>query len=279
MSTDVILGLASGYPEGVYHRFLGSLRDGGYGGRVVLFMDGEPGRTVADTCGRYGAEVVSFEGVPYQLLCYRFLLYGAWISQNAARTLGRVLLTDVNDVVFQGDVFAYPMPVDADIYYFAEHFKIGRCRNNSAWIRHYCGPETLANLIDKPIICAGTTFGTADAIAAYIRAINSRITECLRSGKSIGCGEQGLHNHLAYGGCPEGFRTAVLDNEDGPIYTVGSLFIYMNRIAEVLSFSRDGRITRLDGEAPPLVHQINRMNKEQLDKLCGPHGWSTEGLL
>lgn len=172
----------------------------------------------------------------------RFFRYQQFLAQCGS-LYKDVLITDVRDVVFQGDPFA--MDRDRSVSFAAEDRLIGECPINTDWLRSAYSGEVADRLADRPISCSGTTIGRFDDIATYIDLMcaEASSTRC----PTVGGIDQGFHNYICYEIKPD---FAALDESDHIINTVG----YTS--AERLSVE-DGRVL-VDGRFAPVVHQWDR---------------------
>ena len=159
----------------------------------------------------------------------------------------RVMLTDVKDVFFQRDPFAFD-DGGAALCVFEEDrsLRIADCPLNATWLVRAFGEVALGHLADRPILCSGTTSGRIEGIAAYCDAM----VETLRGrGVTWIGGDQGVHNFLVYTGR---FGTArAFLNEDGPVLTLAAR-------REVLKRNPSGFLVNRAGEVPNVLHQYDR---------------------
>jgi len=166
---------------------------------------------------------------------------------------GKVLLSDVRDVVLQGDPFAESFA--GDVLFAAEDKKIEDCRINSAWISQAYGQDVLRVLRSRTVTCAGTVLGSYIGILRYLDLMCAELKSHPKQET-----DQGIHNFIAWGLSPIGMA---VDLSNGVVATLDQID------AERVTFE-DGMV-RLDGHAPPIVHQWDRQ-----DHLRGPllRAWS-----
>ena len=251
----LVLGLAAGYHEGDVRPFLASLGAGGFAGRCVLFVS----RTTRGTSRmeEWGAEVRPFtrQGnaahLPYN--AYRYFLYLDFLRREGP--FERILLTDVRDVLFQGDPFAYPWAETVNATLEDRRMTIGACPYVTRWITGHLGDAAWKAIRDRPISCSGTTVAGHAAMVDYLERLTSLMLP-FEPGRSMMAGyDQGIHNHLLHTG--KLFDARFSDN-GGPILT--------------LAYAKDdpivdagGVILNDRGERPVIVHQYDR--KPALHKL------------
>lgn len=124
----------------------------------------------------------------------RFYVYDAWLKGFNQSAVGfhlrRILLTDVRDVFFQGDVFE-PMTAPG-IHVFDEGILLRDEPNyNHGWIRdcQLGGDNVLVRLFDRPIYNGGIIGATnMDLMLAFLKD--------MFKGLDVGCNDQGWLNVL-----------------------------------------------------------------------------------
>lgn len=132
----------------------------------------------------------------------RYELYWAWSLQYDKHNW--LMLIDSRDTYFQTNPFEnLPRATDMNkenglLYFFEENSVSTKIRDssfNSRWLKVAYGVANVESLMDKPIICSGSTMGEQVAIEAYLRAMVAQYdsTQC----KLKGC-DQGFHNYLYY---------------------------------------------------------------------------------
>lgn len=198
----------------------------------------------------HGATVVPFtRGEPFTHLPYnalRFFLYLEWLRHNGG-AYRRVLLTDVRDVVFQHDPFAYDWPPGLSVFHEDLSMTIGQCPHMERWIKGHLGGAVFTALRDEHIVCSGTTVGDCSAIISYLEALTARL-EPFAPGERMAGYDQGVHNLLIHGNFLE--MVTCFDNS-GPVLTLG----YKRGGAPL---NGRGEILAENGAAAFLVHQYDR---------------------
>ena len=118
-----------------------------------------------------------------------------------------VFLSDGRDVVFQRDPFPEvhsrwltPPPARPTVIVVQEPMaiRLGDEDWNRGFVHHclYVDGEALVNA--GWVLCAGTTFGDAAGISAYLAALNPLLGECVNPKEAGPGADQGLHNVLAH---------------------------------------------------------------------------------
>eukprot|EP00607_Mallomonas_marina_P010783 CAMPEP_0182422184 /NCGR_PEP_ID=MMETSP1167-20130531/7784_1 /TAXON_ID=2988 /ORGANISM="Mallomonas Sp, Strain CCMP3275" /LENGTH=424 /DNA_ID=CAMNT_0024599995 /DNA_START=277 /DNA_END=1548 /DNA_ORIENTATION=- len=225
---DAIFALACKYPKQFYQRFVGSVREAGYTGDVVLAVSPpsqmKPGvkeylqetRVVA-----YGFEVDcegpdncklkdEFLGYPdprpYRTFAnIRYALYEYWLTYYTDRSY--ILILDFRDTFFQRDPFEHLGPVHKrsvvyDLQVFAENWKVkklGKCVYNSLWLGRCFGRDQLEPLKENAVICSGSTMGSLPGIYHYVRTMLTAMDRVKCWLKNIES-DQGYQNYLFYNG-------------------------------------------------------------------------------
>ena len=153
-----------------------------------------------------------------------------------------VLLSDLRDVVFQGDPFSTTVR-PLELYLEDPVALIGEDDFNSGWIRDLYGAEALARMDGARISCSGTVVGQRQPLLRYLHHMDKAI-----SSRRIAMGphDQGVHNYLIHQGTfPE---ASLLANGEGRVLTMGRMA--SPELAEGLVL--------FDGEPVPVLHQYDR---------------------
>ena len=217
----LIMGLAAGYHFGDVSPFILSLRETAFAGRCVLFAS--PTTRDVDRMRELGVEVVSFERsgplghLPYNAL--RFCLYRDFLARGPAR-YGRILLTDVRDVLFQADPFSTSWPAGINVTLEDRRMTIGQCPYMRHWMSGHLGEAAWRRVAHLPISCSGTTVADHDAMVAYLDAMLPHLTAYTPAPRMAGY-DQGVHNHLLHSGELEARAPVTTHDNTGPILTLG----------------------------------------------------------
>ncbi|MGE5503234.1 MAG: hypothetical protein ACM31L_02315 [Actinomycetota bacterium] len=248
MGETLVLGTAFGYGAQHVRIFVESLRRH-YDGDVQLVVT-----------SRGPADLLDY--LPTRRVVPRFFDTALWmvthiqvgryvryyeILRESPKRYDRVLLTDVTDVMFQGDPF-HGAP-DGDLLFFMEDPRttIGASKPNATWIQQVFGDETLGQLADKPISCSGTTMGSHDAVLHYIELLLKYAKpDLMASLKGWKGHDQGIHNYLLHTGAVP----ARMVENGTHIHTLGLMPDADIRIGT------DG-ILGPHGRPCPIVHQWN----------------------
>jgi hypothetical protein len=185
----------------------------------------------------------------HHVACSRYFFYLSFLSRHA-RDYDRVLLTDVRDVIFQGDPFA--QPAAAPLEFFLEHrtARISADYGNSAWVRNTCGEAAFAQIADRRISCSGVTYGTTDGMLAYLARMTDLLTAATDRIAGFDGHDQGAHNWLVWS---QALPEAVLhENNHGPVLTMHGAQLEEFHVNDRDQFVGD------DGAVIPVLHQYDR---------------------
>ena len=244
---NLILGLAAGYHLGDVGPFLRSLSLTGCESRCVLFVS-DTTRDL-DRMAALGAEIVpsvrtaALDNVPYNAL--RYFLYRGMLRRED--DFDRVLLTDVRDVVFQTDPFAFSWPDGVNVVLEDPSVALGECPHNSRWTLGHLGATAFDVLRDKTISCSGTVMADKAGAMAYLRAMTERLLPP-PDGERMAGYDQGVHNLLVHTGKLPG---VVFHDNDGPVLTLG-------QTDGEPALDEDGFVINRLGRRPHIVHQYDR---------------------
>lgn len=173
----------------------------------------------------------------------------------------RILFSDL-DVIFQRNPFSMPMQNNVELLMFAEWrgYKIGQCGVHVNWFNGCMntskGPYVTREqyLSYEPLnrICAGSTYGTADAMSIYLDLMSTELLE-----SNFECNDQALHIHNFYSGKLQQALTAnltrdatvkLMEEGESLVGTVGTTpYVRYNEWGEMLNSL---------GEVLAAVHQF-----------------------
>jgi len=177
--------------------------------------------------------------------CARHFFYQSYLRECGA-AYSHVLLTDVRDVLFQADPFAFDLPEGLGVFLADRSKTIGTCNHNTNSMLRGFGPQALQQLRDKPIACAGTTLGTTSAIREHL----TKVTRLLCAKKQRDTIDQSVHNFVINQEPPAHLR--VYENFSGPILTMA----YIDP-ANIRLDARD-RVINAAGHVINTLHQYDR---------------------
>lgn len=179
----------------------------------------------------------------------RFLAYrDFWVAHREAYQ--NVLITDVRDVLFQGDPFA---SFKGGLLVFEEDggFPLGDEKMfNAPWIEDLFGLEALAEMGHFPILCSGTTMGDSESLIRYLTGFELLLCRA----QTIGAGgsDQGVHNYLCRHIMQPWFQVA--KNGEGPVLSM----VPTLRRGIDFEIADNGVLLNSNGSLVPVLHQYDR---------------------
>jgi hypothetical protein len=186
-----------------------------------------------------------WETLEYQLEGLQALRYRLYLDiLERAADVDEVMLTDVRDVIFQGDPFAEPI-AGLELFLEDDSVRIGYDHFNTRWIRELYGRGVVEQMSGRVVSCSGTVFGSRTAMLGYLAEMATSIG---RHRRPMGSRDQAVHNALLYRGRLD--SAAVFRNGRGRVLTLGGI--------TKLRTNTEGFLVNEDGRVPPVVHQWDR---------------------
>jgi hypothetical protein len=196
--SNLVLGAAWNLTIDDVFVFVESLRRY-YQGEAALLISGQRAEEITKYLRSRSVTPIFFD-CPHWMVMHiqlaRFVRYEE-LLRGADKIFNRVLLTDVSDVVFQGDPFAKLPEGELLCFLEAPGRTIGQCEANSRWLADIYGAQVVQQLKDYEISCSGTTIGSHAAILKYIHLLlrEARPGVLLPLRRFRGH-DQGIHNYL-----------------------------------------------------------------------------------
>lgn len=251
MPRNLVLALCTHYKFDQIRPFVASLRNESPTAHLHLFVDhvAQPFLEIAraagitvDNAGPYLELARYFTLEPF---IARLFMYKSFLDRFAD-DFERTLITDLRDVIFQGDPFVPTLP--ASVVCAAEDKTIGACQINTNWITTVFGPAMLDELSGRVIACAGTTLGTSAKMRDYLDLMCRSVAALVANGhRDWPGGDQPIHNVLLWKHQPP-FMTLDVNNQ---------FFATLGHTPANEISVRQGRIFVRDRMAP-IVHQYDR---------------------
>ena len=251
---NIILGVYNGYkslktPKGGIYYFLKSLRKHNPTCKVVIVCEKQ---NLFDELIEFSKEmdfeIYSDFETKYWMMYYRFEIYNKYLTESNEK-YKKVLLSDMNDVIFQEDPFS--IDFSEDLYCALEGSIISDMDNHSSMLnRRMIGecshlPENNNDIYNNAyVICAGTILGNYDGILKYLEYyINVQRQKMVN--------DQGLlnvyvHNCLSSKKCLE--------------YKYSKILTLDRIVFETLNIDENKNIINNNGEKYSIIHQIDRCN-------------------
>lgn len=253
---NLVIGVALNYDINKIKVFVESFRSHHLNDSVILVFD--------DNVNQETIRYLNQNSIDYYIwtshLCNRVNLMNSRfqmyleILQIIKNKPKNIYLTDVRDVVFQGNLFEGAHIKNDYIYFFLEDDgKIVRdCAINSFWIKYAFGSIIYKNIYKKRISCAGTVLGSYKEILIYLllqRFYLKKIMSRSLIGSHVNS-DQGIHNYICY--CDN-----ILENK---------IISYSNDIVATIGYSDTANISISDffyykKIKPILIHQYDRIKK------------------
>jgi len=260
-----VLTYLSGYDIKVFERFIGSLNDTGFSGKIYIVVN-EKDKTVCEILTqKYLNTIFILDSLPKNthLNCHRFLFYDTFLKGFKPNS-EYLLVCDSRDVLFQKNIELYPFQKDIDIYGFLEGITfLNEPNYNTPWIKNLeniLGEPIYDKIKDKKIICCGTTIGKTNAIIQYIEKMSYYIQKYNIKYNL----DQGIHNYLLYLNIL-GKKIVFLENKDNLVNTVGN---------DVHKINKDGLVLNVNDEISTIVHQYDRFSTEQKKQMSGKYDYT-----
>lgn len=249
---NIIFGVYNGYNSlktskgGIYY-FLKSLRKYNSDCKVVIFC--EQNNIFEDLItfsNEMNFEIYSNFATKYNMMYYRFELYNDYLKKNTI--FNKVLLSDINDVIFQEDPFS--INFTEELYCALEQSILSDNNNSSScvnieWI-HQCNhlsENNYDNYKYKYIVCAGTILGSYDGIIKYLKFYED--TQNIKIVNDQGLLNVYVYNYLSSKKC--------LEFKESKILTLDKINF------ETLNIENNS-IVNNNGEKYSIIHQIDRCN-------------------
>jgi hypothetical protein len=248
----LVLGAAIGFDVAQVRVFVESLRTSGYVGDVMMLIRW-PGLRVGrylDSRGVEAVRVFQTRSFTRSVHARRYAIYLDYLRARRGR-YDQVMMSDVRDVVFQGNPFDGVASPQCHFYLESASRTIGVDPTNARWVRG-CFTAAEADALDKcRISCSGITIGGTDAVIAYLERMVARVDAMpMRIYREIGHGyDQAIHNYLVHLDPAIG---GVVEENNGHIATMALEPRASYRL------DPDGRIRAPDGRLFPICHQYDR---------------------
>jgi hypothetical protein len=152
----------------------------------------------------------------------RFALLQDYL-RDCKECTGPVLVTDVRDTFFQRDLFGPEAPPVEGLQVFEEH----PAQRTTHWITQVPIEECKkTKVFDRVMLCSGTTIGTRQAMLDYLGAMVQEMHEWMSNADccclTMSGDDQAIHNYLFYTG-KLGPHVTALPNAQGLVNTVGMM--------------------------------------------------------
>lgn len=245
---DLVAGYAKGYNEIEIRPFLKSLRQTGYGGKILLFANGG----AAKEAEKWDVNLRPVPKPKIKVHSDRFIVLEQALEDIEFEG---VLLSDTRDVIFQKNPTHLLPSKGLNVYEEDGCMSLQTCPYNSMWLELGYGDKTLIELSNTLISCVGTSCGDKKTMMNYLHRLVEEVKRIQpRTSKPQ---DQAAHNYLIR----KELDCRVWNNEEGEIYTIG----YVQRGQVKI---KKNKVVNMYGEIPAVIHQWDRhKNIENLMKI------------
>lgn len=249
---EAVLGYAVGYGVAEIAPFVRSLR-AVFRGQIILVVDRKP--ALLTWLKAHGVEAViaadrMLHWSPHPVVA-RFAVY-AQILQGRT-DIRQAVITDVRDVIFQGDPFAGATET-LQFFVEAEDRALADHAFNQKHLQALFGDGLARDLGRRACVCVGVVAGPADAVVRFCRAV---LLLCAIPRSSVGGAfgaDQAACNVIAHLNLVGG----EIRPNYGRVATIGLTAPDRLRL-------EDGLILNPDGGASAIVHQYDRIPRLEAD--------------
>lgn len=189
--------------------------------------------------------ILSFFHKHFHMLTSRFAFYYDFLAREKYE---QVFITDVGDVIFQGDVFSQVTPDKLNVFEETSQIRLGQETHNASWIAEGYGEDTLQQLSDAIIRCAGTIHGDYNSIMRFLEDLLLQLFTRPMPYEKLGV-DQSIYNYLI----SYLHRDYIHSYPNGhPVFTMGLV------PAAEFSVTPEPLTVITDNAAPAVLHQYNR---------------------
>lgn len=175
--------------------------------------------------------------------------YLSYLDFLESHDCGRVLHSDVRDVLFQAEPFAHLPARGLAVGIEALHNTIGSERWNRSWVSMVYGEGMLERIGAKPISCSGVTAGDRASMLSYLRQMREQILKLPFRAIQQPL-DQALHNVVLWTGAV--CEPHLMNTLASPLATLSGVPV------ERIRRDTRGRIVNADGGLAAIVHQYDR---------------------
>ena len=280
VNIDVIT-YCSGYESFIYERFVGTLYDTGFKGKLYIIGQ-ENDRKIIQNLKNNNENIYFFKDLftsPQRPHMRRFFMFENILSLMNKGNINKpdyLLICDGRDVLFQKNIENYNYR--HNLYFAEEQIKFTQDpKYNVQWLLYLerVFSEKFYDKIKKNyILCSGTTIGNFESIFKYVVLMNNIIKKYNWGSFH---GDQGIHNYLYYTNKYNNYieNIKILKNEENLINTIGAPLSL--KIPNLSSFIiNNGNIydnTNKKQEISYIVHQWDRLNEEDRKKISNKYNF------
>ena len=266
MNSINILSYLSTYPYEVFRRFLGSLYDTGFKGKVTFFMMQD---TIDELANKIKSNFNNVEIKPFYLLkipCHlytvRFFLYLEYLKSLKLDPNGYTFLCDGRDVLFQKNPEIFPLSNNEIFLFEEENILIKNSNINNQWynvLKKIIGHDL--NYNDKTVICAGTILLKNSYIIKFLEIFLEYVINFKLCQTGINL-DQGLYNYLYYADKLKSPK--IMTNNDNLVNTTGY---------GIKKINKENLIVNKDDKVSYIVHQYDRFSLLDRKKISNKYNF------
>jgi hypothetical protein len=253
-----IITYCSGYDYKIFDRFVGSLNDTGFSGKIYIIVNENDKPTIMLLKKKYKNVYPINDNLhkTTHINCHRFFCIEL-LLHKLTLDCDYLLVCDSRDVLFQKNIEDYPYDKKVDIYGFLEDITFEKEKNyNTPWIRmieNILNEQIYDKICYNKVICCGTTIGKKDSIIKYIKMM----CHFIKNYNIVYNLDQGLHNYMLYLNKLE-CNIKLLSNEDNLVNTVG---------CSIHKLNENNLIVNKNNEVSWIVHQYDRFSLDLKSKM------------
>lgn len=263
---NLIIGTAWEYNLDEMNIFVQSWKK--YCRNTELFMILSPRteKKTIDWLSSFGIKTFMFAGgmyTPAKINYSRYFKYYDILYEHS-KNIKNVFLTDVRDVVFQGNIFEHIRSPGLHCFLEDKSKKIGENYFDRSSVEIQYGNDTLQEIANLPIICSGTTLGDYNSIIQYVVHMleQRQLKQILKDHMfNIDCPgiDQAMHMYILHKNIIKNIKH---ENGDG----VSTLALTEENNIHILP---NNKISIYNNKISPVVHQWDRhlSIKNHLEKI------------
>ena len=244
---NLIMGVATGYSWHKLEPFINSFNRHAQNTDLILFVDNISNFT-RDALIKNNVELlpISDEFKSSLIVNARWAIYKKFLDERG-KNYRQVFVTDIRDVIFQGNIFATYENFSNYLGYAVEEGAIRPVDKEPVdwiWIKNFFGEEEANKLANKPAICCGTVIADVESMKKFSVEMYKILVKSSAWGD-----EQATMNYLVYEKLLPIDELIKIDTQTGDILT---LALTDNPA------TKENFILRGDGGIPAVVHQYDR---------------------
>lgn len=260
-----VITYCSGYDFKIFERFIGSLNDTGFSGKIFIIIN-EFDKPIIQKLKKIYKNIFPFvDNIPKKthINCHRFFCINLLLEKITFNS-DYLLICDSRDVLFQKNIEDYPYDINIDIFGFLEGKTIENEQVfNARWIKmieQLIKENIYDSISSKYIICCGTTIGKLEKMKLYVKEMCNLLTKY----NIVTNLDQGLHNYMLYCNILDA-KVMLLSNTDNLVNTLCN---------DVHKMNDSNLIVNKNNEVSYIVHQYDRFSFDLKQKLSSKYNYT-----